>query len=101
MIYGGEGLARLPADEHGRGKALFVPFVLDGERVEASVTEQKPGFARAHAESVIEASPHRVEPGCPYFAHCGGCQYQHASYEHQLEIKKEILRETLKRTAKI
>jgi 23S rRNA (uracil1939-C5)-methyltransferase len=101
MIYGGDGLARLPADEHGRGKAVFVPFVLAGEKIEASLTEQKPGFARARAESIVEASPHRVAPACPYFARCGGCHYQHASYEHQLESKKEILRETLRRTAKL
>src|SRR5205085_1896854 len=43
----------------------------------------------------------RIEPGCPYFQHCGGCHYQHANYAHQLEIKAAILRETLKRTAKV
>ena len=101
MIYGGDGLARLPADEKGRGKAVFVPFVLSGEKVEATLTDQKPGFARAHAESIVERSHHRVDAGCPYFGRCGGCHYQHASYEHQLEIKREILHETLRRTAKL
>ena len=101
MIYGGDGLARLPADEKGPGKAVFVPFVLPGEKIEAALTEQKPGFARAHAESILAASPRRVEPGCPYFGNCGGCHYQHADYAHQLEIKKEVLRESLKRTAKV
>ncbi len=101
MIYGGDGLAHLPPDEKGRGKAVFVPFVLSGEKIEATLTEQKPGFARARADSIVEPSPHRIQPGCPHFGHCGGCHYQHSSYEHQLEIKKEILRETLKRTAKL
>lgn len=101
MIYGGEGLARLPADASGRGKAVFVPFVLAGEKIEASLTEEKPGFARARVERIIEPSLQRVQPLCPYFGSCGGCHYQHSSYEHQLEIKKEILRETLRRTAKI
>jgi 23S rRNA (uracil1939-C5)-methyltransferase len=101
LVYGGEGLARLPADEQGPGKTVFVPFVLEGEEVEATLTEQKPGFARARLERVDVASPHRIEPGCPYFQRCGGCQYQHASYEHQLRIKAEILRETLRRTAKV
>jgi 23S rRNA (uracil1939-C5)-methyltransferase len=101
LIYGGDGLGRLPADASGRGKAVFLPFVLAGERVEAAITEQKPGFARARADAIVEASAHRVEPGCRYFTRCGGCHYQHAGYEHQLEIKKEILRETLKRTAKV
>jgi 23S rRNA (uracil1939-C5)-methyltransferase len=101
MIYGGNGLAHLPADEKGRGKAVFIPFVLSGEKIEATLIEQKPGFARARAESILEPSPHRVEPGCPHFGRCGGCHHQYSSYEHQLEIKKEILRETLKRTAKL
>jgi|tagenome__1003787_1003787.scaffolds.fasta_scaffold20988443_6 23S rRNA (uracil1939-C5)-methyltransferase len=101
MIYGGDGLGRLPADASGRGKAAFVPFVLAGEKVEASIDEQKAGFVRARIGSILEASPHRVQPGCPYFGRCGGCQYQHASYEHQLEIKKDTLRETLRRTARI
>jgi 23S rRNA (uracil1939-C5)-methyltransferase len=101
MIYGGDGLARLPADEKGRGKAVFVPFVLPDEKIEATITEQKPGFARARHESVLNPSPHRVDPACPYFRRCGGCHYQHAGHEHQLVIKKEILFEALKRTAKL
>ena len=101
LIYGGDGLAHLPADEHGRGKAVFVPFVLAGEKVEATLTEQKSSFARARVEAIVEASPHRIQPGCPYFAACGGCHYQQASYEHQLEIKREILRENLRRIAKL
>lgn len=106
LIYGGDGLARLPADdgpaeEQGRGKAVFVPFVLEGEKVEARLTEQKPGFARGTADRIIDSSPHRVQPACPYFTQCGGCHYQHTSYEHQLQIKEAILRETLRRTAKL
>jgi 23S rRNA (uracil1939-C5)-methyltransferase len=133
LIYGGDGLARLPADlpiadssivdspaadpstsgprrrkddkdkaeARARGKAVFVPFVLAGEKMEASITEQKPGFARAMVDTVLEPSPHRIQPACPYFVRCGGCHYQHAGYEHQLEIKKEILRESLRRTAKL
>jgi 23S rRNA (uracil1939-C5)-methyltransferase len=101
LIYGGDGLARLPADELGPGKTVFVPFVLENEEVEAKFTEQKPGFGRAGLERVTAASPNRIEPGCPYFQRCGGCNYQHASYEHQLKIKAEILRETLRRTAKV
>jgi 23S rRNA (uracil1939-C5)-methyltransferase len=101
LIYGGDGLARLPPDDRGRGKAVFIPFVLAGEKIEARLTEEKAGFARAKAEAVIDASPHRVQPRCPYFARCGGCHYQHASYEHQLEIKTDILRENFRRIAKL
>jgi 23S rRNA (uracil1939-C5)-methyltransferase len=101
LIYGGEGLAHLPADASGRGKAAFVPFVLAGEQIEAAIIEQKAGFVRARVETLVEASPGRVPPACPYFGPCGGCHYQHAAYEHQLEIKRAILRESLRRTAKI
>ncbi len=101
LVYGGDGLARLPADEQGPGKTVFLPFVLESELAEATLTEQKTGFTRARLEGVIKASPQRVEPGCPYFGRCGGCHYQHTTYAHQLETKASILRETLKRTARI
>jgi 23S rRNA (uracil1939-C5)-methyltransferase len=101
LVYGGEGLARLPADDHGSGKAVFVPFVLPGETVEASLREQKPGFARAHLDGIVTASSRRIDPRCPYFQRCGGCHYQHADYEHQLEIKAAILKENLRRIAKL
>jgi 23S rRNA (uracil1939-C5)-methyltransferase len=108
LIYGGDGLARLPAEspsnskkDRGRGKAVFIPFVLAGEEIEAVITEEKPGFARAKVDRVVEPSPLRIQPPCPHFTRCGGCHYQHAAYEHQLEIKKEILRENLRRIAKL
>lgn len=101
LIYGGDGLARLPADEKGRGKAVFVPFTLPGEKVEASIEEEKPGFARATARRIVQASPERIEAQCPYFQRCGGCHYQHTGYPQQLEIKAEILKENLRRLAKM
>jgi 23S rRNA (uracil1939-C5)-methyltransferase len=101
LIYGGEGLARLPQDERGPGKSVFVPFVLEGERVEAELVEEKPGFARARLTRILEPSSQRIAPGCPYFADCGGCQYQHTDYDNQLRIKQRILRETFLRIAKL
>lgn len=101
LVYGGDGLARLPADEHGRGKALFVPFVLQGERVETTVVEEKPGFSRGHLDRVLAPSPQRIAAVCPYFTRCGGCHYQHSDYKHQLEIKTAILKENLRRIAKL
>ncbi len=100
-MYGGDGLARLPADENGRGKAVFLPFVLEAETVEASLLEQKRGFARARADKIVQASSLRIAPKCPYFGECGGCHYQHTSYAHQLDIKVAILKENLRRIAKI
>ncbi len=101
LVYGGDGLARLPADEHGRGKAVFVPLVIPGESVEATVVESRGGFSRATLQRVLAPSPERIEPGCPYFGRCGGCHYQHMDYAAQLRSKTEILRETLRRTAKL
>ncbi len=101
LVYGGEGLARLPADEHGRRKTVFVPFVLEGEQVEAELRKEEKKFARAELTRVLQPSPQRMDSGCPYFQNCGGCHYQHTTYEHQLQIKGAILRENLQRMAKI
>jgi len=101
LVYGGDGLARLGADERGPGKAVFVPFVLAGERVEARILEEKRGFARGRADKILEPSAERIPPACRYFEACGGCHYQHAGYDQQLAIKSGILRETLRRTAKL
>ncbi len=101
LIYGGDGLARTPPDADGRSMAVFLPFVLPGERVEVEIRQDKPGFARGSVTHLIERSPDRIEAACPYFQRCGGCQYQHIPYERQLVYKAGILRETLQRIAKI
>ena len=113
MVYGGDGLARYVPDEveisprpstkakAHRGKTVLLPFVLEGEHVEANIVEEDRGFVRARVEKIVSPSSHRIQPGCPYFGECGGCHYQHSSYQHQLEIKVAVLRETLLRTAKI
>jgi 23S rRNA (uracil1939-C5)-methyltransferase len=99
LIYGGDGLARVISGE--RAKTVFVPYVLPGERVEASIVEDKPGFARAALNQVLEPSKLRSSPPCPYFGKCGGCHYQHVGYEDQLRFKAGILKETLRRVAKL
>ena len=101
LIYGGDGLARVPADETGRSKTIFIPFVLEGEQVSAQMVEQKPAFSRARPIEILSPSSDRIAPGCRYFGTCGGCHYQHTRYEHQLRVKEFILRETLRRTARI
>ncbi|MGH9502503.1 MAG: class I SAM-dependent RNA methyltransferase [Terriglobales bacterium] len=101
LVYGGDGLARLPADDRGPGKAVFVPFVLPGEEVEAVLREEKPGFARAQLDAILAASPRRIDPPCRYFQRCGGCHYQHTDYEYQLEIKAAILKENLRRISRV
>ncbi|MGH9643741.1 MAG: TRAM domain-containing protein, partial [Terriglobales bacterium] len=97
LIYGGDGLARTPPAPDGRSMAVFVPFVLPGEEVEAEIRQEKQGFARGAVAQLVEPSPDRISPRCPYFQSCGGCHYQHIPYERQLEFKTQILRETLQR----
>lgn len=92
MIYGGEGLGRL-----GDGRAVFVPYVLPGERVQVRLVEDKPRYARGELLEVLQPSPVRVEPRCPHFMVCGGCHYQHMPYEKQVELKAEILVDQLGR----
>ncbi|HWD99846.1 MAG TPA: hypothetical protein VG345_12440, partial [Bryobacteraceae bacterium] len=95
LVYGGEGLSR------SDGEVVFTPFVLPGELVEASRSGARRQAERASLVRVVEPAPERVAPACPYFFRCGGCHYQHASYEAQLRFKRSILSETLRRAGKI
>src|SRR4051812_20899730 len=95
LVYGGDGLAR------SNGQVVLTPYVLPGERVTAEAVSAKGGLMRAQTKAVLDAAPGRVAPPCPYFGRCGGCHYQHASYELQLQAKRDILRETLRRVGKI
>src|SRR5439155_13989689 len=79
------------------GKAVFVPFALPGEVVEARLLEQKNAFGEAFLIKVLTASKDRVPPHCAHFGQCGGCHYQHAAYSAQVQIKSAILQETLER----
>src|SRR2546423_4201682 len=91
VAFGGKGVAR------ANGKAVFVPYVVDGETVSANITREHKKFLEAELESIVTASPHRVEPRCPYFRRCGGCVYEHIDYEHQLALKWRQVKETLRR----
>jgi 23S rRNA (uracil1939-C5)-methyltransferase len=101
LVYGGDGLARTPPASDGRSLAVFVPFVLPGEKIEAELSPAKPGFARAAVAQLVTPSPNRVAGRCPYFERCGGCHYQHIPYERQLDFKAQIVRETLQRVARL
>jgi len=91
LIYGGEGLA------HADGNTVFVPYVLPGEQVRASVRIRKKKLIHANLLAVENAAPLRIDPPCPHFRTCGGCHYQHIEIAEQVRLKKEILRETLSR----
>ncbi|WP_307396082.1 23S rRNA (uracil(1939)-C(5))-methyltransferase RlmD [Bacillus horti] len=77
------------------GYTLFIKDALPGEKVKAKVTKTKKRFGFARLLEIIEHSPHRVEPPCPIYAQCGGCQLQHLGYEEQLRQKEQQVRSQL------
>lgn len=95
LVYGGEGLG------HNDGRTIFVPFVLPEETVSIEPLEQHKKFIRGRVARVIAPSPLRIAPPCPHFGTCGGCNYQHIPYATQLQLKADILRETLSRLGRI
>jgi 23S rRNA (uracil1939-C5)-methyltransferase len=95
VAFGGKGVAR----EHG--KAVFVPYTIEGELVSAEIVREKKQFAEAELVEVKQSSSHRVRPECPYFGRCGGCVYQHIDYQHQLAIKWRQVRDALQRIGKL
>jgi len=94
MVYGGEGLSRTPEG------VLLVPGVIAGERVRVLPAPARRGVRRGELLELIESSAERTMPGCPHYARCGGCQYQHMGYAAQLELKKQILAECFERIGK-
>ena len=91
VAYKGFGVARID------GKVAFVPYTMTGDEAWIEITEEKKRYSLARLIQIIEPSPRRVDPPCPYFGTCGGCQWQHIDDSIQVEQKKEILGETLKR----
>jgi 23S rRNA (uracil1939-C5)-methyltransferase len=91
ISHNGEGVAR------NDGKVIFVPYAIPGEIVLVDIIEDKKKFSRAVLRKIIKNSPYRTKPKCPYYYQCGGCSYQHVSYEQQLVFKKNITEEAVKR----
>jgi 23S rRNA (uracil1939-C5)-methyltransferase len=94
IAFGGKGVGR------AQGKAVFVPFTIEGERVLARIVREKKSFAEAELVRLIDSSPHRTTPQCPYFGRCGGCSYQHMHYDHQLQWKFRQVEQALIRIGK-
>jgi tRNA/tmRNA/rRNA uracil-C5-methylase (TrmA/RlmC/RlmD family) len=91
MAFGGDGVAR-----HG-DFVIFVPDVIPGEQVRVKVDAAKRSYGRAVPSEILKASPDRVEPHCPVYGICGGCQYQHMNYRLSLELKERQIREVMQR----
>jgi len=93
IVQGGFGLGRT------QGKVIFVPHTLPGERVRVESTKVRKDYEVAQTFQILQPSPKRIEPLCPYFTLCGGCQFHHIEYDTELEIKREMFQETLRRTS--
>jgi tRNA/tmRNA/rRNA uracil-C5-methylase (TrmA/RlmC/RlmD family) len=95
---GGACVARAPD-----GRVVFVRHALPGERVRARVTSETKHFLRADAVEVLQASPDRVPPPCPYAGpgRCGGCDWQHVALPVQRRLKAQLVEEQLRRVARV
>ena len=96
MGNGAEAVGRLAS-----GKTVFVAGGAPGDAVRVEVVEEKASFARARIVAVEEPSPLRAEPRCPHGDACGGCPWQHLSYEAQLEAKRANVVGALVHTARL
>ena len=91
IAFGGEGVGRV------EDFVVFVPLVIEGEEVEAKIIEVKKSFARGELVKIIKPSKIRINAECEYFGDCGGCQYQHISYDEQLKIKQKQITDLFNR----
>lgn len=92
LVHGGRGIGR-----HD-GKAIFVPLTVPGDRVDCRVVKSKRRYVEAELYEIVDPSPLRREPPCPFFATCGGCQWQHVPYREQTRWKERIFTDLMLRS---
>ena len=95
ILPGGLGLA------HAAGRTVLVSLAAPGDRLTVKIDRVRGKVAFASLVEIQRPSPLRIEPPCPYFGRCGGCDFQQLSYEAQLQAKSEIIRDCLHRIARI
>ncbi|MDZ7714853.1 MAG: 23S rRNA (uracil(1939)-C(5))-methyltransferase RlmD [Balneolaceae bacterium] len=89
--YKGKGVAKVD------GLAVFVPNTAPGDTVKARIIKKKKNYREAKLLEVLKAGPNRIEPKCQHATVCGGCNWQHVSYEHQLEFKRDQVEDHMHR----
>ncbi|MDZ7660156.1 23S rRNA (uracil(1939)-C(5))-methyltransferase RlmD [Fodinibius sp.] len=89
--YKGKGIGKID------GLAIFVPNTAPGDRVKARIIKKKKSYREAKLLEVIEAGPDRIEPKCQHAKNCGGCNWQHVSYEKQLKFKRDQVEDHMHR----
>jgi 23S rRNA (uracil-5-)-methyltransferase RumA len=87
---GKDGAGRIWRSE---GKPIAIYNTIPGETVKATVTRRTKEAMRANLDEIVERSPDRVEPRCPYAGTCGGCKWQHISYDRQAALKLDLVRD--------
>ncbi|MBF0456120.1 MAG: 23S rRNA (uracil(1939)-C(5))-methyltransferase RlmD [Magnetococcales bacterium] len=95
IVPGGMGLG------FSEGKAVFVPFAAPGDQLRVSVEKKSKNHSQATILEILSAGESRIDPGCPVYGQCGGCQLRHISSSDQSEIKRGFIQESLQRIGKI
>lgn len=105
LAFGGAGIGKChipddlaeqkPGACAAEGLMTFVPNVIPGDRVRVALTKIKSNRLEGRLETLLEPSPHRIQPRCRHFEVCGGCTWQNLSYSDQLTFKEAQVRETL------
>jgi 23S rRNA (uracil1939-C5)-methyltransferase len=95
---GGDGVGTLDG-----GKTVFVPRSAPGDTADIAIVEERARFARGRLVTLLERGPERTEPDCPHYVEdeCGGCQLQHLDYTAQLEAKRGVVGDALRRIGRV
>ena len=98
-------IENLSHDGHGIGRhegmAVFVKGALPGEKIKAKIIKIMKNYAIGRLEEIYEEASERVEPVCPIYGRCGGCQLQHLSYQAQLDFKRQQVIDNIERIGKL
>ena len=98
LTFTGMGHGGVAFGRDAKDGIVFVPYAIPGERAQVDVEENKgKHFGRGRIRTLLETSPHRVEPHCAHFGQCGGCHFQHIQYSQQLVYKQGVVAEQLQR----
>ena len=95
MAFQGHGVSRID------GKVIFISYSAIGDEGWVEIVEEKKNYSMGKLVEIFAPSPWRVDPSCPYFGTCGGCQWQHIDYAQHAGLKKEILKDILMRLGKL
>jgi 23S rRNA (uracil1939-C5)-methyltransferase len=93
---GAEGKAIAKID----GQILFVPFAAPGDVADIRITGKKKQYLEGRIVNIVKASPHRTTPACKHFTLCGGCRWQHLTYNEQLALKQKQVEDAFSRIGK-